>query len=244
MRKKLIGAGFQSPNFTQTPNDFFELIDEMSDAELRVTLVMIRATFGFHRATFKMGLKKLAAAAGLSLNGTRAGVDAAEQRGTFKRSNPDAQGEAQWELIVEDATTEWGAASERVGVQPVNAPRAATAPQSPVKESIKERIKQERDMAATQLAELQGGGLNSMDAQRISEWKANHTDEWITKAIQTAKDAGARSSAYVDRVLIGWEANGYPKTREQLVSERRASRPAPKESMADMIDRVLGATNG
>lgn len=105
-------------------------------------------------------------------------------------------------------------------------------------------IKPERDSIATKLAELQGGGLNSMDAQRISEWKASHTDEWITKAIQTAKDAGARSSAYVDRILIGWEANGYPKTREQLISERRASRPAPKETTSEMIDRVLGGING
>lgn len=92
---------FQSPNYTQAPNDFFVMLPEMGDAELRVTLVMIRQTFGFHRDGFKMGMKKLAKAAGLSDQGARNGAEEAEKRGTFKRSNPTEQGEAEWELSVD-----------------------------------------------------------------------------------------------------------------------------------------------
>lgn len=80
------------------------------------------------------------------------------------------------------------------------------------------------DIVATKLSELQGGGMKSTDADRLREWKSNHSDEWILKAIQTASDNGAKSSAYVDRILIGWEANGYPKTRRQIVTELKASR--------------------
>lgn len=101
---------------------------------------------------------------------------------------------------------------------------------------------------ARKLAELQGGGLKGTDADYISVWMEKHENKWILKAITTASDNGARSARYVDRVLIGWEANGYPKTREELVRERKASRPhttGRAESMADMIDRVLGEpTNG
>lgn len=93
-------SGFESPNYTQAPNDFFVMLPDMSDAELRVTLVMIRLTFGFHRNGFKMGVSKLATAAGLSRQGALDGAKAAEDRGTFKRTNPDAQTEAEWELIV------------------------------------------------------------------------------------------------------------------------------------------------
>lgn len=44
-------VGFASPNYTQTPNDFFDDlmkgIDDLS--ELKVTLVALRQTFGYHR---------------------------------------------------------------------------------------------------------------------------------------------------------------------------------------------------
>lgn len=133
-------SGFKEPNYTQTPNDFFTMLPEMSDAELRVTTVMIRETFGWHRATFKMSIPKLAKAAGLCDNAARAGAAAAESRGTFKRVNPDAQGEAEWELVVEftpPASSEGGAASEGEGVQPVQAPPASAAPHPRVERNIK-----------------------------------------------------------------------------------------------------------
>lgn len=92
-------TGFESPNYTQSPNDFFDMIPDMSDAELRVTLVMIRNTFGWHKTEFKMGVSKLADAAGLSRQGALDGASAAEKRGTFRRLNPEAITEAEWELV-------------------------------------------------------------------------------------------------------------------------------------------------
>jgi hypothetical protein len=91
---------FPLPNYTQAPNNFFEMIPQMGEAELRVTLVMIRQTFGFHRNGFKMGVSKLATAAGLSRQGALDGAEAAEGRGTFRRTNPDSNTEAEWELVV------------------------------------------------------------------------------------------------------------------------------------------------
>lgn len=121
-------SGFQSPNYTQTPNDFFEMIPNMSDAEIRVTLIMIRQTFGFHRDGFKMGINKLANAAGLSRNGAKDGAEAAEKRGTFRRINPEAQTEAEWELSVTPST------SDLQPSQPVTTPPSASDSQVRVKE--------------------------------------------------------------------------------------------------------------
>jgi len=98
--KDLLLQSFDEPNHTQAPNKFFDILPDMGDAELRVTLVMIRQTFGYHRDTFKMGISKLAAAAGLTDNGARNGAKAAEERGIFKRVNPDSQKEAEWALNV------------------------------------------------------------------------------------------------------------------------------------------------
>lgn len=126
-------SGFESPNYTQSPNDFFKMVPEMSDAELRVTLVMIRQTFGFHREGFKMGITKLAKAAGLSPQGARDGAAAAEKRGTFRRSNPDAITEAEWELVVPLQPVEYP-------LQPVEGTPLTSGGQVGVKEK-KERVK-------------------------------------------------------------------------------------------------------
>lgn len=70
---------------------------------------------------------------------------------------------------------------------------------------------------ANSLSEITGGALNSTSADLITTWLDKHEDEWIFKAIAIAKSKGARSDNYVDAILIGWEKNGYPKTRGQRV---------------------------
>jgi len=90
-------------------------------------------------------------------------------------------------------------------------------------------------------------GSLGMDTPRfVDTWLEKHTVEWILKAVGVAKDKGARSVKYVDSVLIGWEANGYPKSREQQVQERKGMQPksATVESSFDLIDRVLGVSHG
>jgi hypothetical protein len=134
-------SGFQSPNHTQTPNDFFTMLPDMQESEVRVTLVMIRQTFGWHREGFKMSIKELAAAAGLSRQGALNGAEAAEKRGTFKRTNPDEQGAAEWELVLDTP------------LQPVDTP-LNTVEASPLtirgQVRVKERIKKPlKDKGAT-----------------------------------------------------------------------------------------------
>lgn len=126
---------FESPNYTQTPNDFFDMIPGMSEAELRVTLVMIRQTFGFHRDNFKMGLNKLKDAAGLSRNGAKDGAEAAEKRGTFTRTNPESQGEAEWSLVVAPSPSDYPPG------HPVTTPPAPSDQQVRVKERVKKVLK-------------------------------------------------------------------------------------------------------
>ena len=41
-------SGFQAPNFTQTPNDLFDIyLADLGHAELRVLLAVIRETYGW-----------------------------------------------------------------------------------------------------------------------------------------------------------------------------------------------------
>ena len=68
-------AGFNSPNYTQAPNVFFdEMIAQMGEAELRVALVIMRETFGWHRQSKLMSLSYLMKATGMSKQGVRNGI--------------------------------------------------------------------------------------------------------------------------------------------------------------------------
>lgn len=129
-------AAFPEPQHTQTPNNFFDMIPDMSEAELRVTLVMIRNTFGWHRSEFKLGVQKLADAAGLSRQGALDGAEAAEKRGTFRRSNPDEIKEAEWELVVTLQSVD-PSSQLTPTLQPVEGKPLASGGQSGVKERIK-----------------------------------------------------------------------------------------------------------
>ena len=71
--------------------------------------------------------------------------------------------------------------------------------------------------------ELQHGCMNGTDADMLKVWLEKHEDKWIEQALGIAKANGANSAKYVDKILIGWEAGVYPKTREQQIQERKAT---------------------
>jgi DnaD/phage-associated family protein len=108
---------------------------------------------------------------------------------------------------------------------------SSTSGKVPDIESTEETSTKERERldaeVCKKLSELSGGSLNSDTPQMLDEWRINHSQERILQAIGIAKEKRARSAKYVDEILIGWEANGYPKTREQQVSERRVTKPSP-----------------
>lgn len=80
--------GFESPNYTQFPNELIDagILAEIGTlAELKVTIVAIRQTRGFHRHAFSTSIKLLRQATGLSKPSVIAGVRAAIHRGTLIR---------------------------------------------------------------------------------------------------------------------------------------------------------------
>jgi hypothetical protein len=75
-----------APNYTQTPNELFDkFLPMMGEAELKVTLAIVRDTLGWHCDEHEMSLSYLQEKTGLSrqavINGTAAGME----RGTIQR---------------------------------------------------------------------------------------------------------------------------------------------------------------
>jgi len=54
------------PNFTQTPNEFFDAIAKtLKEGELRVLLVIMRQTFGWRKEWDRISLSQLATKTGM-----------------------------------------------------------------------------------------------------------------------------------------------------------------------------------
>lgn len=159
---------FQSPNYTQVPNDFFEMLPSMKEAELRVTVAMIRQTFGFHRLGFKMSVTELAQKTGLSEQGVRNGVEDAEQRGTFSRVNPDSKKTAEWILNVVDLPN---VVEEQPQLSGGSTPTTLTSVQvlnKDIKKDKESRTPKKKGDYLDLLAELSGND-KSQQALRIAE---------------------------------------------------------------------------
>lgn len=62
----LAGHGFSQPTYTQTPNDLFAAMPWLSNAELRVLLILVRYTLGYHRTTCQASITDIARETGLS----------------------------------------------------------------------------------------------------------------------------------------------------------------------------------
>ncbi len=78
--------GLEPPNHTQVPNALFDdLMCQMKEAELRVTLAICRYTFGWHKKEDEISLTCLQKMTGMSRPGVIKGIEAGMQRGVIRR---------------------------------------------------------------------------------------------------------------------------------------------------------------
>lgn len=62
--------GFQPPNYTQIPNEIFDVwMEKLTPAEFKVLLCVCRKTFGFHKNEDSISLKQIQEMTGLSRKG-------------------------------------------------------------------------------------------------------------------------------------------------------------------------------
>ena len=93
-------TGFQSPNYTQTPNDLFdELLPSLGLAELKVVLCVVRHTFGYHTEEVKLSIREIARFTGLTAKSVMEGAEQAEAHGLIERYQ-DGKKTTLWRAIV------------------------------------------------------------------------------------------------------------------------------------------------
>jgi hypothetical protein len=96
-------SGFEAPNYTMVPNDFFDLVAEMDVSEIRVLIYLMRETFGWHRPTVQMSIRQLARAAKLSPKSVQFAAVRLEERGLISRSVLESNTTV-WECLVSSNT--------------------------------------------------------------------------------------------------------------------------------------------
>lgn len=94
----------KAPTYTQTPNEIFTLLPVMKDTELRVTLIIIRDTFGWQQggSAVALSLTDLMERTGLSKQGVFNGLKAGRERGTIYQVKAAGTGKAAYGLVVND----------------------------------------------------------------------------------------------------------------------------------------------
>ena len=97
---------FSSPNYTQTPNDFFDdLLKTLKEGELRVILIIIRQTFGWKKKADRISLSQLAEKTGMERKSVCRSLNSLIEKGLVKKHKFGVKGKERcyFELIVEDS---------------------------------------------------------------------------------------------------------------------------------------------
>lgn len=139
------------PNYTQSPNFFYDvLLPQISSlAELKITSVIIRQTFGFHRQEKELSISTLMRLSGLSRQGAVDGVEKALARGTITR-RPKAAGYL-YRLIVADVHDLVSQDSRPEPVSDLDPPSQQIRPtvvndSDPLKETVKRKVRKKEEI--------------------------------------------------------------------------------------------------
>jgi DnaD/phage-associated family protein len=232
-------SAFQSPNYTQTPNDLFdELLPEMGLAELKVVMCIVRHTFGYHRDEVKLSIRAIARFTGLTANSVMEGARQAEDHGLIERYQ-DGNKTTLWRAAVSVVATETPAS---------RLPRRRVSP-TDTQLGIKERIKKIKDIEEEEgdpktqnlfmVYTQEIGLLTPLIADALEDWEKLLPEKWICDAIAEAAKSNARSWKYIEAILKRWKAQG---NQESARKQSNGSKPVRGETDGERIDRILGVT--
>ena len=81
-------SGFQPPNYTQIPNEVFDVwMHRLTPAEFKVLLCICRKTFGFHKSEDKISFNQLASITGLHKRGIQNNIKSLIEHGLIIKIN-------------------------------------------------------------------------------------------------------------------------------------------------------------
>lgn len=225
-------TGFQAPNYTQVPNDFFIMARDMDKAELKVVLYIIRETFGYHRETCEVSIRELAIGAGLTARNAYNGAEKAIARGLVVKTVSSTH-KTTWRAVVGEDTALYPLRQRAVSL------RKSKPPVKEIKEI--EIKKSDDDVLATisKAYEQEIGALTPMIAEELGEASTEYPMKWTLDAIHESAVQNKRGWKYILVILKRWKAQGNQEDKKQDVPKYQKT-PA-KTNNEDAIWSVINA---
>lgn len=236
------------PAYTQAPNELFDKWTSiLGQAELRVYLIIIRKTFGWHKTKDRISLSQLETLTGLHRSNITKAIKSLLERGIIKKEIIGEVGrqETTYQIVMdEEITTEQeddfkeisNGSCKKTGGGLVKRPTketiqnkesAALAPSTQEPPTPEPQVSQAREEALKQLAL----DSNALKNARSSE----HTDETVINAVARVLEL---EKPYNPNAMLN-------RAIEQKWKPRETStiKPQKKELEADIISRLeaLGA---
>jgi len=129
-------TGIEKPNYTQVPNALFEHLADMTAAELKCTLAIVRQIIGYHKdKPESVSYSQLEKMTGLSRQGVTDGIKACLERGYVKIAGKGKRGANLFTLNFLDQSTQQTSTSQDSRPELVN----SVDTQKKKKETPKER---------------------------------------------------------------------------------------------------------
>jgi DnaD/phage-associated family protein len=210
-------SGFQAPNYTQVPNDFFDMInDGMTIAEIKVLSSLLRATLGYHRDEIDITIRQLARITHLDPKSVMSGAVKLEERGLIVRSVGKITTITKWTVIIDEPKLR-----EKIFKTVGNdSYKNRTLPLKRKKE------KKNSDAAGSEyetrpniykLYEENVGMITPIIAEELKDIEESYPDGWFLDALKESVKMNIRNLKYIRAILEG-RKNGKFK-REDKPSE-------------------------
>lgn len=190
-------------NYTQIPNPILDALGEMSESELKLTMCLVRYTFGYHEEKAQMTYEIMQERTGMSRGAVYRAIELVEKRGFFRRGRRSFWfvNSSEFELCYVKGLGK-GSNSER-----------KSAGKSSKSEPTKRKSKKNTTAAACAMEFYQNniGGIGRDLTIKIKTAVQMHTEQTVLDAMQEAVDNNVLKWNYVDAILRNWEENGRVK---------------------------------
>jgi DNA-binding transcriptional ArsR family regulator len=214
----------ERPAFVKIYTTFKDELKELDGDDLKVWLYLALSVNRYTNEAHP-GLRRISDDIHLAIGTVRLALDRLEERGLLDiekaegRTNlyrpSDYVSVSKLDTVPRTVSKKVGTVSKKVGTVSTTREDSAQLEELDEPEDI-----YKPDPVFLALENLTGG-LNTDTPRFVDTWREKHDESRIMQAIELAQTKGRKPVQYVDAILMGWESNGYPKTREEKVQERK-----------------------
>lgn len=243
-------AGFQAPNYTQVPNDYFDLVMEMTIAEIRVLSALIRVTLGYHRDEITLTIREMARITNLDPKSVMAGASKLEERGLIERTVEKITTVTKWRVVIGDPKL-WekivktvGNDSEEKSSLPYN--KKKKSKENEDEDALAQNLKDVAMKEISRTYESVIGIINPIIADELREAVDLYPSKWIMDAIHEAAIQNKHSWKYISAILTRWKAQGNQEAMKPVnpMSQRASSGSTKQDQSLANIQNWLAKNEG